>query len=153
VLLGGLLLVNGWLVHLLEGPLWLRVALLAISAVCTSTETFPEAISALRQKRLDVDVLMFVAAGGAAALGHYEEGAFLLFLFGLGAAGEHLALSRAPELDPALTEVAPDTATMLDERGRETTVPVAEVAVGARVVVRPFDRVPLDGRSPRGARR
>ncbi len=146
VALGGLLLLNGWLVHLLEGPLWLRLMLLGVSAACTSTETFPEAISALRQKRLDVDVLMFVAAGGAAALGHYEEGAFLLFLFGLGAAGEHLALSRARHSIRALTDVAPDTATVIDERGRESVVPVADVAVGARIAVRPFDRVPLDGR-------
>jgi Cd2+/Zn2+-exporting ATPase len=150
VLLGGLLLVNGWLVFLLDGPLWLRLLLLAASAVCTSTETFPEAISALRQRRLDVDVLMFVAAGGAAALGHYEEGAFLLFLFGLGAAGEHLALSRARRSIRALTEVAPDTATILDEAGHESTVPVAEAVVGARAVVRPFDRVPLDGRIDTG---
>ena len=150
VLLGGLLLVNGWMVHLLDGPFWLRVALLAVSAVCTSTETFPEAIGALRQKRLDVDVLMFVAAGGAAALGHYEEGAFLLFLFGLGAAGEHLALSRARRSIKALTDVAPDSASVLDQQGRESTVPVEEVAVGARVVVRPFDRVPLDGRIDEG---
>lgn len=145
VLLGGLLLVNGWMVLLLDGPFWLRVALLAISAVCTSTETFPEAISALRQKRLDVDVLMFVAAVGAAVLGHYEEGAFLLFLFGLGAAGEHLALSRARRSIRALTDVAPDTASVLDEAGAESPVPVADVPVGAHIVVRPFDRVPLDG--------
>ena len=150
VLLGGLLLVNGWMVHLLDGPFWLRVTLLAISAVCTSTETFPEAVSALRQKRLDVDVLMFVAAAGAAALGHYEEGAFLLFLFGLGAAGEHLALSRARRSIRALTDITPDTASVLDAQGRETTVPVAEVKVGARLVVRPFDRVPLDGRIDEG---
>lgn len=150
VLLGGLLLVNGWMVHLLDGPFWLRIALLAISAVCTSTETFPEAISALRQKRLDVDVLMFVAAIGAAALGHYEEGAFLLFLFGLGAAGEHLALTRARRSIRALTDVAPDTASVIDADGREHTVPVAEVAVGARIAVRPFDRVPLDGTIDQG---
>ena len=150
VALGGLLLINGLIVHLLEGPFWLRVALLALSAVCTSTETFPEAVSALRQKRLDVDVLMFVAAGGAASLGHYEEGAFLLFLFGLGAAGEHLALSRARHSIRALTDVAPDTATIIDEQGHEATVPVAEVAIGARAVVRPFDRVPLDGTITQG---
>jgi Cd2+/Zn2+-exporting ATPase len=151
VLLGGLFLVNGLLVHLLEGPHWLRLTLLALSALCTSTETFPEAISALRQRRLDVDVLMFVAAAGAAALGHYEEGAFLLFLFGLGAAGEHLALSRARRSIRALTEVAPEQATVLRDGEGERIVAVAQVRVGDRVLVRPFDRLPVDGRVESGA--
>ncbi|USO00198.1 MAG: heavy metal translocating P-type ATPase [Phycisphaeraceae bacterium] len=145
VLAGGMLLINGWMVHLLDGPDWLRVTLLALSALCTSTETFPEAIAALRRRQLDVDVLMFVAAAGAAALNHYEEGAFLLFLFGLGAAGEHLALSRARRSIKALTDVAPDTAAVLDEDGRESIVKVEEVRVGQRVLVRPFDRLPVDG--------
>jgi Cd2+/Zn2+-exporting ATPase len=151
VLLAGVLLVNGWMVHLLEGPFWLRMVLLGVSAVLASTETFPEAISALRQRRLDVDVLMFVAAGGAAALGHYEEGALLLFLFGLGSAGEQLALNRARRSIRALTEVAPERATVLDEGGGERVVRVGEVRVGERVLVRPFDRMPVDGRVESGA--
>lgn len=145
VLLGGLFLLAGALVHWFEGPLALRLTLLGISAVLTSLQTFPEAIAALRRIELDIDVLMFAAAAGASILGHYEEGVFLLFLFGLGAAGEDLALGRARAAIESLSAVAPDTALVIDEDGSEHATPVDQVAVNAVVLVRPFDRVPVDG--------
>lgn len=145
VLAGGLALAAGASVYWLGGPDWLRFALLGASALATSTRTGPGAIEALKRLDLDVDVLMFVAAGGAAVLGHPEEGAFLLFLFGLGAAGEHLALARARKNINALAEIAPETARLLDEAGNEQRVAVEQLAVGDRVRVRPYDRLPIDG--------
>ena len=64
-----LLLAAAFAIHLTDGPFWLRAALLLVSAILTSTETFPEAVEELKARRLNVDVLMFVAAIGAAALG------------------------------------------------------------------------------------
>lgn len=153
VLMGGVLLVAGWLVGMLADPaagFWdpwnvARVGLVVLSAVCTSTETFPEALGFLRRFRLDVDVLMFAAAIGAAALGHWEEGALLLFLFGLGSAGEHLALTRARASIEALTRLAPETAIVLGENGEQRVVGVKEVGEGDQVLVKPFERVPVDG--------
>jgi Cd2+/Zn2+-exporting ATPase len=150
VLLGGVLLLAGLGVHLADGPFWLRLTLAIASATLTSTETFPEAIRELRSLRLSVDVLMFAAAAGAAALGHYEEGAFLLFLFGLGAAGEHLALDRARNAIRALSQITPETATRIGAEGDEE-VAVADLAVGDRVRIRPYDRVPADGEVVEGA--
>ena len=145
VLVGGLLLAGGLTVHLLEGPMWLRLSLLAVSAVLTSLQTFPAAIEALKGFELDVDVLMFVAAAGAAVLGEYESGVFLLFLFGLGSAGETLALGKARRAIEALKEVAPDTARRLRADGCEETIPAEEVRAGDRLVVLPFERIPADG--------
>ncbi|MCC5828722.1 MAG: cadmium-translocating P-type ATPase [Phycisphaeraceae bacterium] len=145
VLLGGLFLVAGAITHWVDGPLALRLTLLAISAVLTSIETFPNAIQALRRLELDIDVLMFAAAGGASILGHYEEGVFLLFLFGLGAAGEDLALGRARAAIESLSAVAPDTARVVDDDGSEHVTPIDRVPIGAKVLVRPFDRLPVDG--------
>ena len=141
---GGVLLLAGFIVHLADGPAWLRIGLLALSAIATSTKTFPEALESLGKLRVNIDQLMFAAAAGAAALGHYEEGAFLLFLFGLGAAGEHIALSRARGAINALASLAPDTALVLDAAGATLETPVEDVDVGALVLVRPYDRVPLD---------
>lgn len=151
VAVGGALLLAGWLTDMSQGPWWLRVALLVVSAVCTSTETFPEAIHTLLEFRLDVDVMMFAAAAGAASLGHYEEGALLLFLFGLGAAGEHLALTRARSAIDALSKITPETALLLDEGGMTKVVAVEKLVAGDRVLVRPFDRVPCDGEVEEGA--
>ncbi len=145
VLAGGLLLAAGFAVHLADGPLWLRLSLLGASAALTSLQTFPAAIEALRGLELDVDVLMFVAATGAAILGEYESGVFLLFLFGLGSAGETLALGRAKRAIEALKEVAPDTARRLRADGTEETIPAEDVGAGDRLVVMPFERVPADG--------
>ncbi len=148
--IAGVLLVSGFGVHLAGGPEWLRIALLAVCAVLASTETFPEALSELRKFRVNVDVLMFVAAIGAGVLGHYEEGAFLLFLFGLGAAGEHMALGRAQRAVSALSEMTPESARVIDEDGVERSVKLDEVVVGSHVSLRPFERIALDGEIAHG---
>jgi len=145
VSISGVLLLAGFIVNLSGGSDIIRVALLALSAILSSTTTFVAAIQILKKLRVDVDVLMFVAAIGAAALGHYEEGAFLLFLFGLGSAGEHLALERAKRAVDALTDLAPDTAVRIEPDGSTSRVPVEELLIGDHVAVHPFDRVPVDG--------
>jgi Cd2+/Zn2+-exporting ATPase len=145
VTISGALLLAGLIVHVSEGSQIARLVLLGLSAVLSSTSTFVEAVEVLRRFRVDVDVLMFVAAIGAASLGHYEEGAFLLFLFGLGAAGESLALKRAKRAVEALSDLAPDTADRVEEDGSTKRVPVEDIRVGDHVAVHPFDRVPVDG--------
>ena len=145
VLLGGALLVAGYLVGHQGGPQALRWSLLLAAAVLTSLGTFPEALQETLKLRVGVDFLMFVAASGAAVLGHPEEGAFLLFLFGAGAAGEGLAMGQARSAIDALAKLAPPTALRLDDAGATTEVPVESLAIGDRVLVRPFDRLPMDG--------
>ncbi|MDP7070739.1 MAG: heavy metal translocating P-type ATPase [Phycisphaerales bacterium] len=145
VAISGMLLLAGFIVHVAGGSQIARLILLGLSATLSSTSTFVEAVNVLRRFRVDVDVLMFVAAIGAAILGHYEEGAFLLFLFGLGAAGEGLALERAKRAVEALSDLAPDTADRVEEDGSTRRVPVEEIRVGDHVAVHPFDRVPVDG--------
>ena len=140
----GATLVGGWLIHSFEGPAWLRIACLGLSALCSSTHTFPEALRLLRKFSLDIDVLMFAAAIGAASLGHYEEGALLLFLFGLGNAGETLAVGRSRRAIEALTSLAPDAAVRMDDAGVETLTPLGELRVGDRVLIKPFDRIGVD---------
>ena len=97
----------------------------------------------------DIDLLMLLAAAGAAALGDWAEGAFLLFLFSLAHALEHLATGRARDAIRALAGLTPDVA-LVRRDGREVEAPIAEVAVGDLVVVKPGARVPVDGRVARG---
>jgi Cd2+/Zn2+-exporting ATPase len=149
-LIGGVLLLAGWGVHLTHGPEWARAALLLASAALCSTRTLPEAIQSVRGLRVNIDVLMFAAAAGAAAIGHWEEGAFLLFLFGLGAAGEHAAMEHARRSVDALAALSPETARVLDLSGAARTVPVEDVRPGDSVVIGPFERVPVDARVEQG---
>lgn len=97
-----------------------------------------------RQFRFDVDLLMVVAALGAATLGAWTEGALLLFLFSLGHALEHYAMGRARNAIRALAELAPQTAT-LRRSGVDTLVPIGQVKAGDFVVIRPGERVAVDG--------
>ncbi|MFQ5596070.1 MAG: HAD-IC family P-type ATPase, partial [Anaerolineae bacterium] len=99
---------------------------------------------AARNLRFDIDFLMVVAAIGAAILGQWAEGALLLFLFGLGHALEHYAMDRARRAIEALGEITPKTA-RVQRDGRETEAPVEELLRGDVVIVRPGERVPIDG--------
>jgi Cd2+/Zn2+-exporting ATPase len=96
------------------------------------------------QLSFDIDLLMLLAAIGAAVLGEWLEGAFLLFLFSLAHALEHYALGRARGAIKALADLAPLIARV--KRGEEMVeVPVEEVSADDTVVVRPAERIPVDG--------
>lgn len=102
------------------------------------------ALPGLLRRQFDTDVLMLAAATGAAILGEWAEGAFLLFLFALAHAGEHYALDRARNAVSALGALMPKTAQVkVGDQIRE--IPVEEVQIGQIVVVRPGDRVAVDG--------
>ncbi|MGB3713265.1 MAG: cation-translocating P-type ATPase [Candidatus Promineifilaceae bacterium] len=107
------------------------------------------AIPGLMKGKFDTDVLMLAAAGGAAILGHWAEGAFLLFLFSLGQAGEHYALDRARNAVNALGEMMPKSARVRRD-DQIIELPVEQIRVGDEVVIRPGDRIPVDGQVSRG---
>jgi Cd2+/Zn2+-exporting ATPase len=102
------------------------------------------ALPALFRGKFDIDLLMIAAAAGAAVLGEWAEGAFLLFLFSLGHAGESYAMDRARNAVGVLGKLMPRTAfTKRGERLEE--VPVEQLVVGEIVIVKPGERVPVDG--------
>lgn len=142
---GGACLLAAWLVHLGGGPQAVRIALAVACYVLCGWHTARNTLQTLRLFHFDIDVLMFVAAIGAAVIGRWEEGGMLLLLFAIGNAGEEMALDRARQAIHALAKLAPETATRRDAAGKDHLVPVADLAIGDRVVVRPFDRVPADG--------
>lgn len=106
--------------------------------------TVREAIQGIRNGRFEIDFLMLVAAGGAALLRRWEEGALLLALFSIGHAMEGYAMGRARRAIEALSDLAPPTA-IVRRDGQETEVPVEELLVGDVVVVKPNERIAADG--------
>ncbi len=104
------------------------------------------ALDALRRERiLDIDLLMVVAAIAAAVVGAPFEGAVLLTLFSISTTLEHRALGRARRAIEALMALRPETALRKGTDGKVEEVPAAELAVGDVVVLRPGARVPTDG--------
>ena len=101
-------------------------------------------LKALAKGRFTIDLLMTVAAGGAAILGEWAEGGLLLFLFSLGHSLEEEAMDRARGAITALGDLSPKTARV--RRGGHTTeVPVEELLRDDIVVVRAGERIPVDG--------
>ena len=97
----------------------------------------------------DIDLLMLLAAAGAGVLGEWAEGAFLLFLFSLAHALEHLATGRARDAIRALAGLTPDVA-LVRREGRERELPIGEVVVGDLVLVKPGARISVDGKVSAG---
>lgn len=150
-LLGGLcLLFHVWAASL-PGWRWLDAILIVLSFGLSARYTGPEAFRSLAGFQFNIDVLMFVAAGGAVAIGRHEEGALLLFLFGLGTAGENLAMDRARRAIQALSSLSPDTARVRADDGAERDLPIQELRVDERVVARPGERIAADGEVVEGA--
>ncbi len=148
--LAGLFFLLGWLGSVFLGlPESVTVAFFILSYLAGGYDIAKHAIPGLLKGKFDTDVLMLAAAGGAALLGAWAEGAFLLFLFSLGHAGEHYALGRARHAISALGELMPATARV--KHGEQLVeTPVEQVRVGDLVVVRPGDRIPVDGRIVHG---
>ena len=142
---GGFFLLVGWIGEQFLG-LSANVALILflLSYIASAYDIAHHAIPALLRGKFDTDVLMLAAAIGAAFLGAWAEGAFLLFLFGLGHVGEHYALGRARNAINALGELMPKTAHV--RRGDQIIEEsVDQLSIGDVVVVRPGDRIPVDG--------
>jgi len=144
-----LLLLAGWLVGLADAPRGLALGLLLGAYAAGGFYTLRDAWQSLRSRSFDIDILMIVAAAGAAALGAWEEGALLLFLFSLGHALEHMAMDRARKAIEALAELAPKTA-IVQRDGAEIEVRVEELQRGDRVIVKPGQRIPADGQVASG---
>ena len=150
VVLSGLFLLIGWAGELILGlPEEVALLFYILSYAAGGYQIALHAIPGLFKGQFDTDILMLAAAGGAAVLGAWAEGAFLLFLFGLGHAGEHYALDRARKAVDSLGDLMPKTAHLrLGDQIVER--PVEQIQVGDVVLVRPGDRFPVDGQVVRG---
>jgi len=102
-------------------------------------------LQALRERTLDVDLLMIVAALVAASIGQVFDGALLIVIFSTSGALEAFVTRRTADSVRALLDLAPEQATRLCARGTEDLVDTAELTVGDLVLVRPGERVGADG--------
>lgn len=150
-LMSGALLLAGWLLerNAFE-PRWIPITTYVLSYVFGARDNVGHFLGDLRRGKFhfNIDLLMVVVAAGAAVLGEWAEGALLLFLFSLGHALEHYALGRARSAITALAELAPSRATVLRaDNGvrREVVVGIELVRPGDVVIVKPAERVPVDG--------
>ncbi|WP_099021062.1 heavy metal translocating P-type ATPase [Mycolicibacterium palauense] len=150
--LAGVLFALGLLVQLAGGPAGLWWALYLGCYVGGGWQPGLAGLKALREKTLDVDLLMVAAALGAAAIGQVFDGALLIVIFATSGALEAVATKRTEDSVRGLLDLAPQTATRLTgpegATGHDTgeeQVATATLEVGDVIVIRPGERVGADG--------
>ncbi|MGV9904751.1 heavy metal translocating P-type ATPase [Streptomyces sp. NPDC003388] len=132
-------------------PAWSWGPLFAAVYVTGGWEPGWAGLRALKDRTLDVDLLMVVAALGAAAIGQVLDGALLIVIFATSGALEAIATARTADSVRGLLDLAPTTATRLSDDGGEESVPTGELRVGDTILVRPGERIGADGRVVDGA--
>ena len=128
----------------LLGPFALSDVFLLPAALIGGWPVLKGAWKSIRKLQLGISVLIAIAAIGAAALGESFEAASLVVLFGISEWLEHRASARARRVAEELLEETPDTAVVLRD-GTELVLPVEAIEIGERLVVRPGERIGLDG--------
>ncbi|MFE5297205.1 heavy metal translocating P-type ATPase [Streptomyces sp. NPDC056632] len=131
-------------------PAWAWAPLYALCYAAGGWEPGLAGLRALRARTLDVDLLMVVAAIGAAALGQFLDGGLLIVVFAVSGALEALAARRTADSVRGLLDLAPTTAVRLTATGEET-IEATALEVGDTVLVRPGERLPADGTVLAGA--
>ncbi|MET1081002.1 MAG: heavy metal translocating P-type ATPase [Pseudomonas sp.] len=131
-------------------PEWL-IAGLALAAILGSgLGTYKKGWIALRHRNLNINALMSIAVTGALLIGQWPEAAMVMVLFALAELIEAKSLERARRAIGGLLDLSPQQARVQQTDGSWQEVAVSSVALGARVRVRPGERIGLDGRVSKG---
>jgi len=120
------------------------LVLLGASILVGGHRIVRRAIGSLRNRALDMNVLICVAVAGALAIGRWEEGAAVIVLFAVSLMLESYSSMRTRVALSSLMSLAPETASVL-RNGRELVTAAADIHPGEIIVIRPGERVPLDG--------
>ncbi len=134
----------GLLLRLFQGPSLPSDLLLLATMAVSGYKIAEMGVRSLLRRHISINLLITVAALGALGIGHLEEGAAVLFLFNVAERLEDYAADRARRSIEALMELKPEMATVR-KNSSEVTLPVGDVWPGEVFVLRPGDRVPLDG--------
>ncbi|MCB5907828.1 heavy metal translocating P-type ATPase [Streptomyces pinistramenti] len=133
-------------------PAWAWGPLYAVCYAAGGWEPGLAGLTALRERTLDVDLLMVVAAIGAAAIGQFLDGGLLIVIFAVSGALEALATRRTEDSVRGLLDLAPATAVRITREpgasggaDREERIEASALRVGDTVLVRPGERLPADG--------
>lgn len=116
----------------------------AIATIAGAWQVLPKAMNAVRHLRPDMNVLMVVSVIGAAAIGEWIEGATVAFLFAVSLVLESWSVGRARRAVEALLDLAPDVVHVRLPNGERDVAPTT-VTVGSIFIIRPGERIPLDG--------
>ncbi len=141
---GGVFLLAGLYAEFFLDAYYPAQALFLLVVAVSGREIITSGIRSALKLRLNINTLITIAAAGAFATGHGEEGAVVVYLFFIAELLEEYASQRARRSISELLSLAPEKARVIRD-GREQEVHVHEVKVGEVVAVRPGEKIPLDG--------
>jgi heavy metal translocating P-type ATPase len=127
------------------GPSYLPIAFAIMSLILGGYPILKSAIQALFIPDLNVDTLVSIAAIAATSVGAYQEAATVIFIMLLGEFLEHLTVGKARKAIASLIQLTPKTAWVRRE-GQEVQIPIEEVRANEVVIVKPGERIPVDGK-------
>ena len=132
------------LAHWHIGPVYLNAVLALAAVLLGGTPRFIAGFKDIFRRRITVNVFVLVALAATVAIGEFRPAAVIVIIMSVVGALESYALDKTRRSIRDLLDLAPQTATVR-RNGQEVTVPVAELQVGDQVVVRPGERIPVDG--------
>ena len=153
VLFVGLLVTDALLGGRLTEHGWITLGCYSLPYLLIGYDVLFKAVRNLfRGQLLDECFLMAVATIGAIVIGflpggeaEYAEAVGVMLFYQVGELFQSVAVGKSRKSIAALMDIRPDTATLLSENGEETVVDPSEVLVGSTILVRPGERIPLDG--------
>ena len=123
-----------------------RFAAYMVPYLIVGRDTLKKALRGIQKRQpFDEHFLMGLATVGAIALGEYVEGVAVMLFYQIGELFESYAVGKSRKNIAALMDIRPDYANLENENGEITTVDPDEVAVGSVILVRPGEKIPLDG--------
>lgn len=149
-LLSGLLILAAWITeknHAGLVPSVLYLLAFAIGGFAKAKEGIEETI---KNKELNVEILMIVAAIGSASIGYWTEGAVLIFIFSVSGALETYTMNKSQKEISSLMDLQPEEAWRITN-GNLERVPVFSLNIGDLIIVKPGERIPSDGRIVKGS--
>lgn len=131
--------------RMISGSGWVARGFYVTSMISGGLLIAPKAIRAIKNRSLDMNVLMSIAVIGAVGIGEYQEAATVIFLFSLAEWLEGFSLDRARRSIQSLLKIVPERAWVKKPDGSLTEVTVDSVEVGTTIRVLSGARIPLDG--------
>ena len=141
----GLLGAAALITHLIELPWWAELLIYAVPYVIAGYDVLKTAfVNIIHGQFFDEKFLMMVATIGAFGAGEYPEASAVMLFYQVGELFQSVAVGRSRKSISKLMDIRPDSATVIRD-GEEVTVSPDEVNVGEIIVIRPGEKIPLDG--------
>lgn len=137
--------VTGYIMMAVELPVWSYAIIFGLAAIISGYSVFISAIKNLVKIQINENLLMSIAVIAAFIIGEYPEAALVAVLFRIGETLEHYAVGKSRKSIQSLAQIRPDTAYKLLDNGEVLETDARQIKAGEHIVIKPFERVPLDG--------